>query len=90
MAGIARIVCPLGHVPEIHDEKGLQGCTGEELRVDARLVEPAHRAGIEAHRTRGDDEVARLEGRIEQCRLGSGSIVGELVFRVGNLRQDAR
>ena len=89
MARITRIVCPLGHVPEIHDEQGLQAGASEELRVDARLVETAHWPGIEADRPRGDDEVARLEGRVEQCSLGSGGIVGELVLRVRYLRQDA-
>src|SRR5262245_64899727 len=50
---------------EVAKEVGLPRGPGEELLVDARVVEARHRSGVDAKRARDDDEVRALEGAVE-------------------------
>src|SRR6202012_4124554 len=68
---------------DVDDELRVPLRPGEELRVDARPIEAAHRPGGEAGRADGEDEVRGLEGAVEDGRRGSQVVVRGVVVAQG-------
>src|SRR5258707_573318 len=53
-------------VAEVHQEVGLVAAVGEKLRIHLRVVEPGHRAGVQAQGTGGDQKVGPLKGGVAE------------------------
>src|SRR5581483_4050497 len=66
---IAREQLRVVTVAEVDEHDRRRAAVRKELRVDHRLVEAAHRAGVEPQCARRDDEVAALQRRVHEREL---------------------
>ena len=70
-------------VAEVDQEVRLTTAVGEELGVDLGVIEPRHWPCVEAHRTRGDQEIGSLQRGVAE-RVDAGELL------LSGLREERR
>jgi len=77
-------------IADIDQDIRLVAAVGKELRVDLGAVETSHRAGVEAERAQGQDEIAGLQSAVLTRRAFRGRrVCGEVVLQV-HMRKEPR